>query len=472
MLIGRKKEIQLLNDALQEDSSQFIAVYGRRRIGKTYLIDETYREVMLFHTTGIYKKPLKMQLEQFAASLKEAGFETDKKIKNYFEAFELLKDLIRSSDAPKKVIFLDELSWMDVKDSNLLSVIEAFWNGWASARKDVVLVVCASATSWILDKVIHDKGGLYNRLTCQIRLDQLTLGECEKLLESRGIVFNRPQILECYMIMGGVPYYWTLLKKGLSLAQNIDALFFSKNAVLKEEYNYLYRSIFNSPAQYMRIVEALCKKKSGMTRRELLKKTGIANSGSFTKKLEELENCGFIRKYAEFGKKKKDAVFQIMDNFTLFYFRFMQDNPDDTSFWSNQINTPKVNNWRGLAFERVCLQHVPQIKKALGISGVQTNVHVWYREPDEELKLPGVQIDLLIVRKDQIINLCEMKYSTGKYKISKVISENLDQKINTFAAYANPQEAVHLTMITPYGIDENTYAGSVQASITGEDLFA
>ena len=313
MLIGRKKEVELLQTVLRDEQSHFIALYGRRRVGKTFLIRETYGYRFTFQHTGLSEGTMKDQLFAFTSSLKDAGCKTTDSPKNWLEAFELLKDVVRQSDEKKKVIFIDELSWMDTPRSDLMVALENFWNGFASARKDVVLIICASATSWMLSKVVHNKGGLYNRLTEQIHLQTFTLKECEEYVQAAGLVMNREQILQYYMIFGGVPYYWGFLKKGLSLSQNVDAILFAKDAPLAEEFKYLYASVFKHPEVYVKLIEALGTKRVGMTREDLIQASQITNSGDLTLKLEELESCGFIRKYYAFGMKKKNAVYQLMD---------------------------------------------------------------------------------------------------------------------------------------------------------------
>ena len=300
------------------------------------------------------------------------------------EAFNALRGFITLSDKEKKILFIDELSWMDTPRCDLLIALEYFWNTFASNRNDIILIVCASATSWMLSKIIHNKGGLYNRLTEEINLQNFTLKECEEFTKGKGLILTRNQILQYYMIFGGVSYYWEFIEKGLSLHQNIDNILFSENAPLKNEFKYIFSSTFKKPEVYQKIVEALGTKKVGMTREEIIEKTGIENSGALSTKLEELESCGFIRKYYAFGMKKKNAIYQLFDNFSLFYYSFLEKYPTDEHFWSNQINTPKVNTYLGLAFERVCLEHIKEIKMKLGVSGVYTEVSSWYCKKDDE----------------------------------------------------------------------------------------
>ncbi len=471
MIIGRKEEQQILHSAAQSENSEFVAVYGRRRVGKTYLIRETFGYKFTFQHTGLAKGNTKEQLFSFAISLRDAGYDDCPIPKSWLEAFSLLSAYLKNSTDEKKIVFLDELPWMDTPRSNFISAFEHFWNGWASARKDIVLIICGSATSWIINKVINDHGGLHNRVTKQIALQPFTLKECEMFAESKGLEMSRYQLAECYMVLGGIPYYWSLLEKGLSLAQNIDKIIFAKNGKLSNEFNQLYASLFKSPEQYIDIVTALGKKKAGMTREEIIAATDKYSNGALSKVLDELEYCGFIRKYNGFDKKSKQAIYQLIDNYTLFYFKFIQQNENnDEHFWSASIDSAMHRAWSGLAFERLCMAHTQQIKAALGIAGVLSNVYSWRKEADE--MSDGAQIDLLIDRKDQVINLCEMKYSLSEYIIDAEYEQKLRNKKSAFINTTNTRKAVHLTMVTTFGIKANAHSGIVQNEITLDDLFS
>ena len=471
MIIGRKEEQQILHSAVQSENSEFVAVYGRRRVGKTYLIRETFGYKFTFQHTGLAKGNTKEQLFSFAISLRDAGYDDCPIPKSWLEAFSLLSTYLKNSTDEKKIVFLDELPWMDTPRSNFISAFEHFWNGWASARKDIVLIICGSATSWIINKVINDHGGLHNRVTKQIALQPFTLKECEMFAKSKGLEMSRYQLAECYMVLGGIPYYWSLLEKGLSLAQNIDKIIFAKNGKLSNEFNQLYASLFKSPEQYIDIVTALGKKKAGMTREEIIAATDKYSNGALSKVLDELEYCGFIRKYNGFGKKSKQAIYQLIDNYTLFYFKFIRQNENnDEHFWSASIDSAMHRAWSGLAFERLCMAHMQQIKAALGIAGVLSNVYSWRKEADETSD--GAQIDLLIDRKDQVINLCEMKYSLSEYVIDAEYEQKLRNKKSIFIDTTNTRKAVHLTMVTTFGIKANAHSGIVQNEITLEDLFS
>ena len=471
-MIGRKKELEIFEHAIQDDRSHFIAVYGRRRVGKTFLIRESFRYRFTFQHAGLSDSGLKEQLFAFETAIRDAGGTPSDKVHNWLEAFEDLKELIRQSTEKKKILFLDELSWMDTRNSDLMTALEHFWNGWASARKDIILVICTSATSWMLSKVIHHKGGLYHRLTEQIDLRPFTLAECEEIVRAEDVAWNRDQILQYYMIFGGIPYYWEFLRKGESLPQTIDRILFAANAPLKGEFRCLYDAIFRNPEPYLRIIRALAGIKAGMTRDELIAGTGLHNSGDLTMRLEELESCGFIRKYTAYGKKKKNTVYQLIDAFTLFYYQFLKDEPTDEHFWESQINSSQINAWSGLAFERVCLLHVAQIKKKLGISGILTEVHSWYCKPDPDRGIHGSQIDLLIVRKDQVINLCEMKYSDAEYTLTKREDEAIRRRVSDLRIATGTDYAIYPTLVTTRGLVDNSYAGNIQVVVTQDDLFA
>lgn len=469
-MIGRTPEKQVLLNALESDKSEFVAVYGRRRVGKTYLIRETFDYRFTFQHTGLAKGRTKDQLFAFFLSLREAGYDDCPVPTSWIEAFSLLSTLLNNSSDKKKIVFIDELPWMDTPRSNFIPALEHFWNGWASARKDILLIICGSATSWIISKVINDHGGLHNRLTQQISLKPFTLHECELFVQSKGLELSRYQILESYMVLGGIPYYWDMLEKGRSSTQNIDALFFARNGKLRNEFNKLYSSLFKNPAQYINIVTILGKKKAGMTRDEIIYSGAGSNNGQLSKVLEELEQCGFIRRYNSLGKKKKESIYQLMDNYTLFYFKFCQSNyNNDEHFWSASLGSATHRTWCGLAFERVCMSHSAQIKQKLGISGILSNVYSWMAVPKDGT--PGGQIDMLIDRNDSTINLCEIKYSESEFTIDKKYEHELRNKKASFISNTGTNKAVHLTMITTYGLRHNPYSGIIQSEVTMDDLF-
>ncbi|MDE5609599.1 MAG: AAA family ATPase [Bacteroidales bacterium] len=471
-MIGRKQEITLLEQAYHSNQSEFIAIYGRRRVGKTFLVRQIFSGKFAFTYSGMPNVSTKIQLHNFYKELKAQGYKAQSAPQNWTDAFFMLREFVASKPKGKKVIFLDELPWMDGRQSSFLPAFENFWNAWASARKDILLIVCGSATSWIVKKILHNRGGLHNRLTNQICLQPFNLKECEEYVKDMDLPLNRQQIVESYMIFGGIPFYWSLLEKSKSLSQNIDNLFFGRNAKLKDEFQELYNSLFAKPEVYIEIIKALGTKKAGMTREEIIYAAKLDSGGKFTSYLEDLENCGFIRRYQSPGSKTKNALYQLVDNFTLFYFKFMEGKRNtDANYWSKIQMSSVFHTWSGLAFERICLLHSEQIKKALGISGVITNEYSWRTAATEEH--PGAQIDLLIDRSDKTINLCEIKYSDGPYTIDKKYMENLRNKAALFRQLTKTRKGIALTMITGFGLVKNSYSmNNIHSQLTVDDLFA
>lgn len=468
-MVGRIAEQAELRALLDNSESVFAAVYGRRRVGKTYLVRKTFGNHFAFDHVGMSSGKMSDQLESFRNSLIAHGHRKCPVLKSWIGAFEELKKLLDHGKSTKKIVFIDELPWMDTSKSRFIPAFEHFWNSWAAWRNDIVLIVCGSATSWLLNKVINSKGGLHNRVTKRIRLEPFTLAECEQLSAEKGLALDRHQIAECYMVFGGVAYYWSLLEKGLSVAQNIDRLFFSQNGALRGEYQELYKSLFRVPEPYERIVCALGTRKVGMTRSAVAEAAGLNDNGALTKYLEELEQCGFVRKYLAFGKIGKDALFQLVDNFTLFYFCFrtaIQRGAEN--YWLEKLDAQSHVVWTGLAFERVCLLHVQQIRIALGISGVATNVCSWSGADENGRR---AQIDLLLDRNDRVITLCEMKFADEAYALTKKDIESLRHKRAAFRFATGTRRAVHLTMVTAEGLEHNSYRNEIQRELTLDDLF-
>jgi uncharacterized protein len=469
-MVGRENERALFQNILKSSSSEFVAVYGRRRVGKTYLIREVFNNNFHFHFTGMAKASLRQQLINFHTALKKRNPEKDFTVPaTWFDAFQQLTEHIEKSTDDRKVIFIDELPWIDTAKSNCISALEHFWNSWASARKDIVLIVCGSSASWMINKLINNKGGLHNRVTKKIKLLPFTLKECEQFLAEKKSNWNRYQIAEAYMALGGIPYYWNALEPGYSAAQNIDRLFFSANGLLREEFQNLFASLFKKSENHVAIVDALGTKAKGLSRKEIIKHAKWGSSGTATKAITELEASGFIRKYVPFNKKTKESVYQLIDLYSLFYLRFIKGNISATeNFWVNAIDSPQHRTWSGYSFEMVCLLHSHQIKKELGIHGIQSTESSWRSKSTKN----GAQIDLVIDRKDETVNLCEMKFSINPFIIEKKYAEVLRNKIGTFRSETKTRKAVMLTMITTYGLKKNEYSqGLIQNDLTMDCLF-
>ena len=468
-IIGREKEQSELKQYFQSGAPEFLVLYGRRRVGKTFLIREYFGGKFDFYATGLANGNKNEQLRAWNNSIKNSFGGAEETATDWLDAFALLRNKIeKQSSSKRKIIFLDEIPWMDTPKSGFLTALEHFWNGWASGRTDIFLIICGSATSWIANNLLKNRGGLYNRVTRRMSLLPFTLKETEAYLKEKEIELGRYRVCEAYMIFGGVPYYYSLLGRGLSLPQNVDALCFTDEGMLRGEFDELYATLYRNSDKYVKVVAALGSKTKGLTRDEIISSTGLSSGGGLTQILEELELCGFIRSYPNYTMVDNLCLYQLIDSLSLFHLRFIKGKrPKNPQFWTSNLVSPSLSAWKGYAFERVCLYHSEQIKQALGLTAISTEISSWRSRQSS----PGAQIDLLIDRKDGIINLCEMKYSKSEYAISKSEEEQLRNKIAVFETETRTRKAVHLTMVTTYGVAKNSHAGHVQSEVILDDLF-
>lgn len=467
LLFGRKEECRLIEKYLKSNKSEFTAVYGRRRVGKTFLLRQALGDSLCFSFTGMANVTNAEQLQNFNLTLRQVMPEA-KMSDNWQEAFVALEQYIAQCKQETKVILLDELPWMDTPKSNFIPAFEHFWNAWASARSDIKLFVCGSAASWMLDNVINNHGGLHNRVTHELYLAPFTIGQCKEYFDAYHFGYNEREIAEFYMVFGGIPYYMTLMDKELSVAQNIDRLIFAPQGELRNEKENLFRSLFRHSKDYVAIIDAISQKGKGLTRAEILAETGLNNNALFGRRLEELEKCNFIRKYKDYSDLQRQTIYQLIDPLCHFWHAIVKENrTQDEHFWTHSQLSPMFNTWVGFAFEMLCLNHVPQIKQALGISGIQTSVYSW-RTPAEVS--PRAQIDLLIDRADRCVNLCEIKFSRGEYEITKAERENIERRAMLFTQYAELRKSIRLTMVTSYGLKHNTHSSIIQNELTLADL--
>lgn len=475
-MIGRYSEIQQLNRLYEGNKSEFVAVYGRRRVGKTYLIDEAFEGRITFRHAGLSPADedsnglLHLQLQHFYNSLTTQGMPECKKPENWLDAFVLLEKFLQDrDDGSRQLVFLDELPWLDTPRSGFIRALEAFWNTWACHRKNLMLVVCGSANSWIQNKLINNHGGLYNRVTCEIKLSPFNLHECEEFYENNGINMSRYDIVQSYMIFGGIPYYMGYINPSMSLAQNVDHLFFQKNAVLKDEYNRLFASIFTSPETVESIVELLYTKTAGYTRKEIVERIKTSDGGSLSKNLNALISSDFVVKYVPFSYGKREEHYKLIDPFCLFYLHFVKKQKSkNEQFWQQNTTAPSVVSWRGFAYENVCFNHINQIKYALGIPAVITESSAWSKKEDDT---EGSQIDLLISRNDNVINMCEIKYYSGEFKVDKAYYTKILGRQTMLANHISPKMSVHSTLITTFGLAKNEYSSAFTNVIVLDDLF-
>lgn len=475
-LIGRKEEIQLLEESLKAKGAGLIAVYGRRRVGKTFLIHTYFQSRLAFELTGMYGASLKEQLQQFSKALQRATGSalSLKSPENWVEAFHALEQYLeRKNKAKKWVVFLDEFPWLDGRKSGFLSAFEHFWNTWASRQSNLLVVICGSAASWMIRNIVNNKGGLHNRITQKIRLLPFTLSETEAYLKSLGCKLDRYQVLQIYMAFGGIPQYLKNVGKGSSAAQVIQKNCFTKDGLLNGEFNNLYGSLFEIADNHIKAVRALATTPKGMSRQEIIDVCGLSSGGRTSLMLEELEESGFIRSVLPYDRISRDSIYRLIDEFSIFYLKFMdkaKSSGKDT--WVKVSASPSYKIWGGMAFEAVCLKHVDQIKKGLGIHGIESEDSTWRFVPAKGQKEKGAQIDLLIDRKDRCINLCEMKFYTGEFSIDKSYAGELEQKLEVFAKKTKTKKTLFITMITAYGIKDNEHSDRlVQKSLTMDVLF-
>jgi hypothetical protein len=474
--IGRKQEVEELNSLYNSGKAEFVAVYGRRRVGKTFLVKETFQNKLTFYHSGLSpfdkkrKIGMKDQIEAFYASLLQFGMEEGHCPDSWMEAFAMLGRFLDAIDkGSRQLIFIDELPWMDTPRSKFMVALEHFWNSWCAWHDRVMLVVCGSATSWMLDNLINNKGGLYDRLTWQIKLSPFTLGECRDYFASKAIAMSSYDLMEAYMILGGIPYYLNYFQKGKSLAQNVDLLFFEKNAKLEMEFQRLFGSLFANPDEYKAVIKLLAQKHIGYTREEIAQNLGLKAGGSFSKMLDVLIASDFVKSYYPFGEGKRERKYKLTDSFCQFYLTFIEDKEiSDVSFWHHNQNTPRINTWRGFAFEQVCFNHVAQIKKALGVENVISNESAWIVKGDEANI--GMQTDMLIVRDDRVVNLCEMKFLSKEYEPTNDDEFKYRARIAALQEKLSPKQTIHLTLVTSFGLRRNAHSGIFQQTVTIDDI--
>ncbi|RYE26979.1 MAG: AAA family ATPase [Sphingobacteriaceae bacterium] len=472
-IIGRIAERELLDKILNSGEPELVAVYGRRRVGKTFLIRRIYSKQISFEFSGIHHETLAHQLESFATALTISSSSLPlARPASWIQAFQMLITYLTPQiKKQRKVIFFDEFPWINTPKSGFLRAFENFWNTWASRQENLVVVICGSAAAWMIQKVINNRGGLHNRVSRRIRLLPFTVGESEAYLKARKINLDQYQILQLYMVMGGIPQYLKEIQPGESSIQAIDRVCFSKDGLLRDEFRNLYNSLFDNAGSHMDVVKALAKKGKGLTRKEIIETCKLTSGGGITQLLEELTESGFITPYIPFDKAVKDSIYKLTDEYSNFYMKFLENlKPGGTGSWIKFAGGSSWRSWSGTAFEGICMKHATQLKRALGIEMVYTETSVWRSKLEHGET--GAQIDLLIDRQDKCINVCELKFSIGDFEISKSYALELENKLKVFRKQTGTRKTLFLTMVTTYGVKNSTsYAGLVQSEITMDALF-
>ena len=473
-ITGRIAEQKILAARLATPEPELIAIYGRRRVGKTYLVRTFCKDALVFEFTGIQEATMKTQLENFSNALQLA---TKSAVAlaippNWLQAFMMLDTYLNTLPTDKPaVIFFDEFPWIETHKSGFLRAFDHWWNASATKKSHVKVVICGSAASWMIDKIINNRGGLHNRVTQTIRLLPFTLGETQTYLQNKGVALDQYNQLQLYMAMGGIPHYLRNINPGESAAQNIDRLCFAKDGPLKNEFNNLYKSLFAHSEKHEQVIRALAAKGKGLTRNEIIDECGFTSGGTTSRILQELEESGFITPYIPFQKNSNDSIYKLSDEYSLFYMKFIEHAKDKVDgAWLRQYGTSAYMIWSGFAFESVCQKHVLQMRRKLGIEGVLTTISTWRHAPGKGAQ--GAQIDLLLDRQDRCINICEMKFSGNEFAIDKKYAAELDMKVNVFRTETGTKKTLFPTMITTYGTRKNEhYLGRIQAEIVMEDLF-
>ena len=476
MIIGRKKELGILDKLLQSESAEFLAVYGRRRVGKTYLLYEHLKSHIVFSFAGSFEQKRGIQLDNFFREYLRStkGQMETQKPTDWSTAFSYLTDYlyrIQEQSARKLVVFIDEMPWLDTPKSGFVPALEYFWNQHASKMNKVVLVTCGSTASWMKKKLLKSKGGLYNRVTCRINLQPFSLHETELFCKSRKLNFSRYQIVQLYMVMGGIPFYLNELYRGKSVTQLIDEICFQPTGLLSDEYEQLYHSLFKNAENHVAIVEALAKHPYGLVRKALVEKAKVPDGGSFTRSLHELLDSGFITKYLPFQKKQKESIYRLIDLYSLFYIRFIRENVSNyPNTWQQLSSESRFISWSGYAFENICFLHTPQILWKLGLSGTPTEISSWYHKGNEEF--PGSQVDMLIDRKDGFINLCEAKFTNKEFILTKAYAAQLRRKRSVFEHVTGTKKSVVTTLLSTYPAIQNSYyAEEIFSEVSLDELF-
>ncbi|MBQ8957016.1 MAG: ATP-binding protein [Bacteroidales bacterium] len=472
-LIGRERECEELKWAVESNRSELVVLYGRRRVGKTFLVRRFFKDRYTFYYVGAHRQKKKVQLQNFREMLVRYSGKNDlPQLTNWHEAFLHLEAYLEQCTDNRKVLFFDEMPWIDTQGSEFVDELEYFWSNWVQQRDDIVLVACGSATSWMKDKIEDNQGGLHNRITHRIYLRPFYLNECKTYLREHGFDWNDYQILQCYMLFGGVPYYLSLLRPYLSLPENVDTLVFHPGGDLSNEFNELYNALFNKADRYITIVKLLSTKRQGFTRKEIEEATGFGGGG-LTKMLDNLDRCDFIVSYAQFGNKNKQTLYRLSDFYTLFYFHFVKGNRShDEHYWQHHLTDRSVEAWQGFTFEEVCLRHLPHIKQGLGISGMATEASSWRFVPQKGDERKGAQVDLIIKRADKIIHLVEMKFSETPFVITKAYEQKLNERKSLFMEMAKVTHGVVHTFVTPMGIARGAHSSIAHSQLTTRDLFA
>ena len=484
-LVGRHAEKKRLHELVLSKRAEFIALYGRRRIGKTFLVEQYLGGLSqtFIHITGQIDADRTRQLEIFQTEIEKKLFD-QRRLPPFLTWNVAFQQLIsglkrRISESPKGIItvFLDEIPWLSTQKSGLLSALDHAWNTELRHISNLKLVVCGSAAAWMIKNIVNAKGGLHNRLTASMRLAPFNLQETEEYLHARGIKLSRREIITLYMAFGGVAYYLDFVRRGQSATQAIGTTCFGSGE-LSSEFDRLFTSLFGDSGDHLKIIRILARRREGLTRDFIVNAMNTSSGGLLSLRLHELIEAGFIDLIVPLGRKIKDAQYRIIDEFVLFALSWIEKAPrgamiprDIENYWTAESSTPSYRSWAGYAFENLCFKHQLEIRRALGIAGIATKVGSWRNHPKSK-KEKGVQIDLVFARADRCFTICEIKYYDVSFRIEKFYAEALGRKRAEFVKEFAKNKHVFTAMICAHGIDPNEYSRElIDHIVTGDAFF-
>ena len=489
-IIARKREKQILESVLRSKSSELVCVYGRRRIGKTYLVRnffESCDNVIYFELTGQKQEsgeyaPLKYQLANFKYQF-ERTFDRDiPQPTSWQNAFTVLrKETERFKDSTSKLIlFFDELPWLCSPRSGFFEALDQAWNTTFERQPNVKVIVCGSAASWMLKKIIHAKAGFSRRITHKIRLTLFSLKETKEYLLFKGFDLSSRSVAEIFMMLGGIPYYLNFMSPHKSIYQNIEDECFDINGRLVDEYAIIFNSLFKNSENHKKVVEYIASKHKGVLLEELTGKFSSLKGGSLSRILDNLVSSSFIKKTPPLYNEAKGTIYRLIDEFVLFHLKWIKPAPrsifesPSTLYFQNRAQSNSFKSWRGFAFERLCLKHEYQIRQSLGIHKILSIPSMVYFY-DQQGKRSS-QIDLLFERADNVISICEIKHSESEYELTKADVNSLMRKKEDLRRYLalkkKTQKDIHIVYVTTNGVYLNKYFHQLQPSVVKlDDLF-
>lgn len=471
-MVGRVQERRCLDRCDGSDKSELVCVYGRRRVGKTFLVEQTLGPFFAFHVVGSKDAATSSQLREFGLELTDRGDPNPNPPADWREAFNRLYKVITAPDAPrsphgKAVVFIDEFPWFAKQRSDFLSAFSTFWNRRSTTGQKLLVVICGSATSWVIEHVLESAGDMAARVTESIFLKPFALAETKEYFDSRGFGWDERSLIETQMVFGGLPYFFSLMSPHQSLAQSIDRLCLRPRAQLRDETMILLESTMRRSRLYVELFALLAQHRYGVPKAEAMRLLGHSTN-QFIKATAEAVKCGYVHEYKNLSKPQNPKYLMLVDPFILFHYRLIEPaHGDSPRSWADFVaDQERYTAWRGNAFEIVCLQHVRQLKSALGIGGVLTKEYPWA----SARKAGGAQVDLVIERADRIVNLCEMKFTDAPYELTSAVEQELVRKREVFREETGTRLALKTVLVSAQGT-AGYHDSQIAQIITADDLF-